>query len=156
MWQTDLVLLMTSQDINNYGGLNRVWTPYLGVMCDVQDITRELVYKRYGFDGTEFKQVFDTAFAPWATGDVVRYNGVTWLVKLVSANKTKIARSNHVFVILERYDAVQAVSIENLEESQIMAQYNLSIFTPTPISEAVNADDALIVGNLGLGVIVGE
>jgi hypothetical protein len=157
MWQTDLVILMTAETTNNYGGFTRTWTPSIGVMCDVQDISKEMAYKNYGFEGNEFKQVFDTGFAPWVLGDVVRWDSRSWIVKLASRNKDKLSYSNHVYVILESTDtAVLLTGVESMDESEIMSVYTLELFQPTPVSEGLVSDESLIVGNLGLEVIVGD
>ena len=105
MWQDDTVTFQTVVEVNNYGGITQTWSNTANtVMCDVQDINKELVFKKYGFtDVGEMKQVFDlTKSALWVVGEQVSFNSEQWWVKLVNRQLDKIGASNHVFVILSK------------------------------------------------------
>jgi len=102
MWQTDTVTIQTSTEVNNFGVITKTWSPDHTVICDVQDVNKELAYKEWGFtDSVDYKQVFDhTQDAGWVKGNQVEYDGEQWLVRLVNRNMGKMAGSNHAFIIL--------------------------------------------------------
>jgi len=104
MWQTDTVKLLVKQTATGYAGDIITWTATGGtdVTCDVQDINKETVYKSYGIDGNEFKQVFDLTNANWLIGTQVKYGSLNFYVKLVNKNMNKMGLSNHTFIILEK------------------------------------------------------
>ena len=103
MWQTDTVYLQTPTDVNTKGSIKRTWTVSDTILCDVQDINKEYVYKEYGFtDATEYKQVFDHNQSAWVKGHQVKFEDEQWIVRLVNKNMTKIGKSNHVYVILSK------------------------------------------------------
>lgn len=104
MWQTDTVKLLVKVSTAGYAGTIITWTETgsTNVTCDVQDINKEIVYKSYGIDGNEFKQVFDLTHANWVIGTQVKYGSNNYYVKLVNNRMNKIGLSNHTFVILEK------------------------------------------------------
>ena len=103
MFQTDKVYLQESVDTNTYGSISQIWNVTDTVMCDVQDINKELIYKNYGFtDASEYKQVFDLTNSAWICGDQVKYNYEQWLISLVNSNMDKMGASNHTYVILSK------------------------------------------------------
>ena len=104
LWQTDTVKLLVKVVTSGYAGDIITWTSTgsTDVVCDVQDINKEIVYKSYGIDGNEFKQVFDLSNAIWTKGNQVEYLSARYYVKLVNANMDKMSASNHTFVILEK------------------------------------------------------
>ena len=105
MWQTDTVTFQTVVNTNNYGGITQVWSDTANtILCDVQDINKELVWKNWGFTNeTQFKQVYDhTLSALWVEGEQVKFDNDQWWVKMVNRQMAKIGTSNHVFVILSK------------------------------------------------------
>jgi len=102
MFQDDIVTIQTKTEVNMLGSIKVTWTDNSTVLCDVQDINKEFVFKEYGIseDG-EYKQVFDhTQSTDWTKGNQVKYNGQQWWVRLVNGNMGKIGASNHVCIIL--------------------------------------------------------
>jgi len=129
MWQNDTVTLQTGEEVNNLGSIKVTWTDAIDVTCDVQDISKELVYKNYGFTkAMNYKQVFDQTdslevaavvplddFYPsndstpsefrtfhWVEGNQVIYEEERYMIKLVNGNMDKMSLSNHVFIILQQ------------------------------------------------------
>lgn len=104
MWQTDTINIQTKTEVNTLGSVAVTWSDSVDVLCDVQDINKEFVFKQYGIsENGEFKQVFDlTNNSGWVKGNQVKYNSQQWWVKLVNANMQKIGASNHTFIILMR------------------------------------------------------
>lgn len=103
MWQTDTVLLLVKTVTSGYAGDIITWvtTGATSVICDVQDINKETVFKEYGISGNEFKQVYDYTHGTWTIGNQVKFEGSNYWVKLVN-KYDKIGSSNHTFVILEK------------------------------------------------------
>ena len=104
MWQTDTVTLQTVTIVNNYGDITETWSDASTVLCDVQDINKELVMRNWGFtDNTEYKQVFDhTLNSGWKVGNQVKYDSEQWRIMLVNRQMAKMGATNHVFVILSK------------------------------------------------------
>ncbi|MHA1302991.1 MAG: hypothetical protein ACTSPI_04740 [Candidatus Heimdallarchaeaceae archaeon] len=102
MWQTDIVILQTKTEVNVLGSINATWTDSTEILCDVQDINKEFVFKTYGItENGEFKQVFDhTQNTNWIKGNQVKYDGVQWWIKLVNDSMWKLGASNHIFILL--------------------------------------------------------
>ena len=102
MWQDDIVTFQTGVKTNVNGSISTAWTDATTVACDVQDINRDFVFKRYGITGAgEYKQVFDhTQSALWVKGNQVKFGGIQWWVKMVNGNMGKMGASNHTYVIL--------------------------------------------------------
>ena len=75
MWNTDKVYLQTSTEVNTYGSIAQTWTSVEEVLCDVQDISSEYAYKKYGLtESNEMRQVFaptNTAFEKLPLSDLV-------------------------------------------------------------------------------------
>jgi len=102
MWQTDTVTLQTKTEVNVLGSIQVTWNDSEVVDCDVQDISREVVFKEYGISDEGFyKQVFDlTNNTNWIQGNQIKYDGKQYWVKLVNGNMAKIGASNHTFILL--------------------------------------------------------
>ena len=101
MWQTDTVTLQTKTSVNNLGSITNTWIDGNNVLCDVQDISKEVVFKEYGIsDEGLYKQVFDHTNANWTQGLQVKYRDEQYWVKLVNKNMAKMSASNHTFVLL--------------------------------------------------------
>ncbi len=101
MWQTDTVNIQTFTEVNDRGSIKRTWNDDLDVLCDVQDITKEIVLRDYGFNqDNEFKQVFDQTNATWTEGQQVKFLSDQYWIRKVDGNMEKIGGSNHTFVIL--------------------------------------------------------
>ena len=129
MWQTDTVTIQSGEDVNTNGSIKTTWTDAISLLCDVQNISKELVNKNYGFtDAQEYKQVFDLneilevlgtfpleSLYPeddltpseyqvyyWVVGNQVKYKGEQYLIRLVDDSENKMGASNHIFVIMSR------------------------------------------------------
>lgn len=103
MWDTDTVYLQTVADVNTLGSIKRTWTTGTAVTCDVQDISKEYIFKEYGYTGeTEYRQVFDTSMSAWVKGYQVEYLDEQWLVRNVITGLNKMGASNHTYVILSK------------------------------------------------------
>lgn len=104
MWQTDTVTIQTKSEVNTLGSIDVTWSDSTTVLCDVQDVNKELMVKNYGFsESGEYKQVFDYNLTTnWVKGNQVKYNGNQWWVKLVNKQMGKMSASNHIFIILQR------------------------------------------------------
>ena len=101
-WQTDTVIFQTETIVNNFGSSVVTYTDGASVLCDVQDINKEFIFKRYGLTtNTSFKQIFDHSNASWIVGSQVKFSGLKWWVKLVNVSD-KMSDSNHTYVLLER------------------------------------------------------
>ena len=102
MWQTDIVTIQDSTQVNVSGSIDVTWADTINtVKCDVQDVNKETVFRDYGIVGNEFKQVFDlTQSELWVKGNQVKFDNEQYWVKLVNGLMGKIGFSNHVFVIL--------------------------------------------------------
>lgn len=101
MWQTDIVYLQTATDVNYNGSIKQTWTKSVAVTCDVQDISKEYVFKEYGFtDATEYRQIFDHSLASWVKGEQVSFEDEQWLVKVVKGNLDKMGKTNHKYVVI--------------------------------------------------------
>ena len=103
MFQTDTVYLQTVVETNTYGSISQVWTNSTAVTCDVQDISKEYVFKKYGYtEATEYRQIFDHTLATWVKGNQVAFEGSQWLVRNAKTRLNKIGASNHVYVIISK------------------------------------------------------
>lgn len=103
MWQTDTVTLQTPTNTNTYGSISQTWTNGASVACDVQDISREYVYKNFGFEEyTDYKQIFDHTQALWVKGNQCTYDGLQWLIRHVDDSEDKIGASNHTYVVISK------------------------------------------------------
>jgi len=103
MWQIDTVTLQTGTPVNVNGSISISWAPGAAVLCDVQSVSRDYVFKNYGFEEyTEYMQVFDLTHAAWVKGDQVLYNSEQWLVRVVKDTNAKIGLSNNTYVIISK------------------------------------------------------
>ena len=102
MWQTDTITLQTYTETNYLGSITRTWTDGNDILCDVQDISKELVYKNYGFTEIgNYKQIFDHNNSSWILGNQVKYDSKEYLIVMVNSNMAKMGASNHTFVIMK-------------------------------------------------------
>lgn len=103
MWQDDTVTFQTASTVNSNGALTVTWADTSNtVLCDVQGISSEIAFKKYGLLVKEPKQVFDlTNSALWIKGNQVKYDSDQYWVKDVQ-KWDKIGDSNHTFVILDK------------------------------------------------------
>lgn len=104
MWQTDTVTFQIGAETNDKGYKTISWSDNGTVVCDVQDITKEIVLKKYGYsEQTDYKQVFDhTNSDKWVVGNQVKFDDIQYLVRKVDNNMAKMGASNHIYVILSR------------------------------------------------------
>ena len=103
MWQIDTVTLQTPTRTNTNGSISTTWVTGTEVLCDVQSISRDYVYKNYGYEEyTEYMKVFDLTNASWVKGNQVLYETEQWLVRNVKATNDKIGLSNHTYVIMSK------------------------------------------------------
>ena len=103
MWQTDIVYLQTVVNVNTLGSIKQTWSKSESVKCDVQSISKDTVYKEYGYTGeTEYRQVFDHTMSTWVKGYQVEYLGEQWQVRNVISGLNKMGLSNHTYVILSK------------------------------------------------------
>lgn len=102
MFQNDVVTLQTKTVVNTTGSVKNTWVDNKTVVCDVQDINKEIVNKAYGFSSaSEYKQVFDLNITNvWKKSFQVKYKGEQYTILLANENMGKLKRSNHIFIIL--------------------------------------------------------
>jgi len=104
MLQTDTVTFQTKTETNINGAITIAWADSANTTkCNVQDISKETVLKRYGYtDATEYLQVFDDSNdTNWKETYQVKFNLKNYLVKKVT-DFSKLGVSNHTYVILQR------------------------------------------------------
>lgn len=102
MWQTDDVTIQEATIVNSEGVISISWADTVNVItCDVQEINKELVYKKYGYtDADEWLQVFDlTQSELWIKGNQVKFDSRLWKIRKVIHND-KIGKSNHNYILL--------------------------------------------------------
>lgn len=102
MWQTDSVIIQSGNTVNDEGVLIVTWSDTETIIqCDVQEINKELVYKKYGFtDADEWLQVFDhTCSTAWIKGNQVKFDSREWEIRKIE-HQDKMGKSNHAFIIL--------------------------------------------------------
>ena len=103
LWQTDTVTLQSVVNVNTHGSIKQTWTDTDAISCDVQDISTEYAYKKYGLtEANEMRQIFDHTHGSWIVGNQVSYLGEQWLIKLVNASNDKMGASNHTFIIISK------------------------------------------------------
>jgi len=104
MLQTDTITFQTKTEVNSEGAIVVTWADSANtVKCNVQDISKEMVLKKYGFtDANEFLQVFDDSNdTSWTLGYQVKFESNQYLIKKV-IDFTKLGISNHTYIILNR------------------------------------------------------
>ena len=103
MWQTDIVNIQTSTEINEFGSIKIEWTDGINVNCDVQDISKEQVAKTYGItDSNEFIQIFDRSLSDlWRVNSQIRIGVKFYLIRLLH-EQTKMGGSSHNYIIASR------------------------------------------------------
>lgn len=103
MWNTETVNLQTVTEVNTLGSIKQTWTNSTAILCDVQDISKEYAYKKYGLtDANEMRQIFAPTGSLFVVGNQVSYNSLQWLVRLVNDSHNKIGASNHCFAIVSK------------------------------------------------------
>ena len=104
MLQTDTVTFQTKTETNINGAITIAWTDSANTTkCNVQDISNEIVFKKYGFTAaTDFLQAFnDSNDTHWSNGSQIKFGTIEYLVKKVIKHD-KLGASNHTYVILQR------------------------------------------------------
>lgn len=104
MLQTDTITFKSKTEVNTNGAITITWADTSNtVKCNVQDISKEIVLKKYGYtDATEYLQVFDdNNNKNWKETHQVKFNLNNYLVKKV-INFSKLGVSNHTYIILQR------------------------------------------------------
>jgi hypothetical protein len=101
MWQTDTITLQTKSSLSSEGVITNTWSTSSTVLCDVQDIGKELAFRKYGIDINEGKEVYDTTNATWTKGFQVSFESEQYWVMAVSVFD-KMGVSNHTKVLLDK------------------------------------------------------
>lgn len=101
MWATDTVTLQTASRSNSEGVITNTWATASTVLCDVQDISKELVFRRYGIDANECKEVYDLTNATWVIGDQCKFETNQYWIKALQVYD-KMGSSNNTRVLLEK------------------------------------------------------
>jgi len=102
MWNTDTVYLQTKTVVDTLGSIKETWSNDSSVLCDVQPINKEKVYKEWGItDSNVFKKIFAPAGSGFVEAEQISIDGEQFLVRLI-ANQNKIGASNHMMVIASK------------------------------------------------------
>jgi len=103
MFQSDIIYLQTKIETNVYGSISIEWTKATPIICDVQDISKEVVFKKYGLtEAGLYRQIYDHAESSWVLGEQVSYLDEQWLIVLIHGNQNKIGLSNHKYVVIRK------------------------------------------------------